>query len=62
MKAKATAFLLADLGVTRSHTGASGWRKPARLSASPSRPLLAAAMDASFRPASAGWLSGRSHG
>jgi hypothetical protein len=45
-----------------SATGASGWRKPARLSASPSRPLPTAAMDASFRPASAGWLSGRSHG
>jgi hypothetical protein len=41
-----------------SATGANGWPRLVRHSASPSRPLRAAATDSSFPPASAGWLNG----
>jgi len=45
-----------------SATAASGWRRPVRRSASPSRRLPAAATDGSFPPASAGWSNGPSPG
>ena len=45
-----------------SAIGASGWPKPARGSASPSRQLPAVAMASSFLPGSAGWLSAPSLG
>jgi hypothetical protein len=45
-----------------SATGANGWRRPVKRSASPSRPLRAAATDSSFPPASAGRSSPRFRG